>query len=344
MTESALLRELTRWWADLNDTHFEGAVRPPLLCLDDSTRQLGSWTFQGRTLRLSRTLVNDHPWGAVLEVLRHEMAHQYVHEVLGILDETAHGPAFRQVCQERSIDARARGNPSDHREMGVLRKVHGLLALADSENEHEARAAMNAAHRLMRRHNVDAVAAGPVEYEFTQVGRTSRRFSTHERVLAGILGAHFFVQPIWVFATDRDRGGRGRVLELCGRPENLEIATHVHAFVLESAERLWRSHKKEHGITSNKDRRRFLAGVVTGFDEKLDGEAAACEETGLVWVGDADLTHWVAGRHPHMRAGRRARIRTDSAWHAGRAAGQRVIWRRPIKSKPKSIIAGLLQG
>ena len=56
------------------------------------------------SLRLATRLVHDEPWQVVIEVLRHEMAHQYVDEVLRIHDESAHGPAFRKVCAERSID------------------------------------------------------------------------------------------------------------------------------------------------------------------------------------------------------------------------------------------------
>ena len=54
-------------------------------------------------------LVTEHPWTVVLEVLRHEMAHQYVDEVLGVHDETAHGPTFQAVCEARAIDGRAAG-------------------------------------------------------------------------------------------------------------------------------------------------------------------------------------------------------------------------------------------
>ena len=41
----------------------------------------------------------------MVEVLKHEMAHQYAHEILGARDESAHGEAFRTVCQRLGIDA-----------------------------------------------------------------------------------------------------------------------------------------------------------------------------------------------------------------------------------------------
>ena len=321
-------------------------MRPPSLLVDETQVRLGCWESRTRTLRLSRTLIESQPWTVVIEVLRHEMAHQYVDEVLKIQDETAHGPAFRRVCEERSIDGRARGMPAvDPHAERILRKVEGLLGLADSDNQHEAQAAMNAAHRLMRKHNIRAAELHKDDhFEFLQIGKVRKRNTAHERILAGILGAHFFVHPIWVVAYDRKSQTRGRVLELCGRPENLQIAEHVHRFLLETGERLWKTHKREHGITKNKERRRYLQGVMIGFHEKLEGEAKVCEETGLVWVGDAGLDSWVKGRHPTLRAGRRNRMQMTDAWKSGRAAGQRLIWRRPVQQRTSTGVKGLLSG
>ena len=84
----------------------------------------------------------------------------------------AHGPEFRRVCAERSIDARAAGAPArpageDH----VLDRIAKLLALAESPNEHEAQAAMSAAQRLMLKYNVEAVDRGTrAGYGFEQLG------------------------------------------------------------------------------------------------------------------------------------------------------------------------------
>jgi hypothetical protein len=319
-------------------------MRPPSLCLDDTTRRLGAWKREERTLSLATRLVRDHPWTVVLEVLRHEMAHQYVDEVLGIHDETAHGPTFQAVCEARAIDGRAAGTLEvDEAHAAVMRRVTGLLALADSDNEHEATAAMNAAHRLMRKHNV-AIAEGghaPPRYRFVQLGEVRGRTPAHEKILAGILGQHFFVQPIWVVAYAPETARRGRVLEVCGRTENLQMAAHAHEFLLETCERLWARHKREHGIRGNKDRRRFFSGVMIGFNERLSAVAVEAEETGLVWIGDAGLDAWTAQRHPHLRRGRRTRMSVDGAWHAGRAQGRKVVLRRPISKKGQGI-RGLL--
>jgi hypothetical protein len=206
------------------------------------------------------------------------------------------------------------------------------LALADSENQHEAQAAMNAAHRLMLRHNVEATVAGSGHHGFVQLGPVRKRFSVHERIVAGMLGTHFFVQPIWVRSFDAKTGRCGRILELNGRPENLDIASHVHGFLLASGERLWAAHRRLNGIESNRDRRRFLAGIMTGFFDKLSAEAPTAQDQGLVWIGDPGLERFVQGRHPRLRSGRRGRMRIDGAWSAGHAAGQRITVHRPVGS------------
>ena len=87
------------------------------------------------------------------------MAHQYVHEVLGKVDESAHGPAFRELCARLGIDAGAAGVPAagapSADDARVLERIARLLALAESANVHEAQAAMNAAQRLMLKHNLE---------------------------------------------------------------------------------------------------------------------------------------------------------------------------------------------
>src|SRR5206468_1286250 len=139
-----------------------------------------------RTLELARALVLEQPWGVVREVCKHEMAHQFVDEVLGIRDESAHGPAFEALCRQHGIDASASGLPvASGAAAGsvVLRRIARLLALATSPNVHEAEAAMQQARRLMLEHNIDAAAAQAREgFAFRHVGAPRRRIDAHEQV------------------------------------------------------------------------------------------------------------------------------------------------------------------
>jgi hypothetical protein len=345
--EAALLRELQREWVHLNWSLFRNSMTAPAFALLDGaprgtsdgagggTGALGRWERGLRCLSLSRAFVLDGPWGQVVEVLKHEMAHQYAHEVLGAIDERAHGPAFRSVCDRLGIDGSAAGVPPEGDATGnkVLRRIEKLLALAGSANVHEAELAMSQAHKLMLEHNVEAASAGARRgYRFDTVGEITQRLQLHEKRLASLLASHFFVLVLIVPAYRPRDGRRGRIVEISGTPENVEMARYVHAFLLRTADDLWAQHKKARGLSSDRDRLSFFAGVVRGFDEKLGTERTRNAERGLVWRGDADLQTWFDRRHPRTTRGT-ARGRAHSGAHEdGRAAGRQIVVHRPIGS------------
>src|SRR3954471_3222119 len=108
--EAALVRELAGVWAWENAVRFKGAMTAPVIVLDDVATRLGSWRHATRQLAMSRKLVVERPWHDVVAVLEHEMAHQYVDEVLKVAGESPHGDTFQRVCKERGIDANAGGD------------------------------------------------------------------------------------------------------------------------------------------------------------------------------------------------------------------------------------------
>ena len=333
---AALIRELSQTWREFNSNHFRGRLRPPVLALSDVGSRLGQWNPATRTLSVDRLLAFQKPWTVVREVLKHEMAHQFVHENLKIYDQASHGPAFDDVCRRFGIDARASGMPAvpAGAEGGnpVLRRIARLLALAESPNVHEAEAAMKTAHRLMLKHNIDAkVAAAQEGYAFIHLGVPRRRVEAPEHVLAGLLAQHFFVESIWVPSYVAGEGRSGRVLELCGTLPNLEVASYVYTFLLETAERLWREHKRQHNITSDKERRRFQVGVMSGFNEKLKAGVKEDQREGLVWVGDPGLETFMHQRYPRRTGGGGIGIQLTPAYQHGREAGKKIVLHKPMK-------------
>ncbi len=333
--EQVLLRALQWEWVGLNRQLLGGALEPPVIGLSDSARRLGRWQRSTRSIELARSLVMEHPWGEVREVLAHEMAHQYAHEVLGALDETAHGQAFRRTCERMGILSLARGIPQaladGPDEPRVVRRIRKLLALAQSPNEHEARLAAARAQRLMLEHNLaEADAGGPLPYRSCQLGAVKARFQAHEKILAGLLGEHFFVRCIWMNGFDVQRGKPGRYLEISGTPENLEMAAWVHGFLLQTGERLWAEHKRRQGIRGDVERRRYLAGVVYGFGEQLREQAVRNQQEGLIWLGDAGLQDFYETLHPQIRSVKGPRIRATSAWQEGKQAGRGIVLHKPV--------------
>jgi hypothetical protein len=336
--EAALVRELRAAWWQINVSFFKSVLSAPTFELVPTRATLGRWVPRTRTIEISRALVVGEQWTAVVEVLKHETVHQYVHEVLRETDQTAHGAAFRTVCARLGVDARASGVPApklrDAKDK-VVDRIARLLALAESPNRYEAEAAMAAAQRLMLKYNLDAATAQQSRsYDFAHLGRPTGRVLEHERLVAMILGKHFFVEAIWVPVYRPLQGKRGSVLEICGSRPNLAIAEYVHAFLHQTAERLWCEHQRERRIASNLQRRSYLAGVMTGFADKLRAQSAKSRGEGLVWAGDGELARYFRQRHPHVRHVRHVGQRRTDAWGHGREAGREIILRRPIEEAP----------
>jgi predicted SprT family Zn-dependent metalloprotease len=332
--ETALLRELMDEWRYINRTCFHSAMWAPTLSLSDAGSRLGCWIRSVRAIEISRKLVLEHPWGVVLEVLKHEMAHQYVDEVLRPADETAHGPAFQRTCERLGIDPAASGLPQAERtaeEQRVLQRIARLLALAESPNLNEAELAMAEAQRLMLKYNLEESSAKrPSGYGFRCLGRPKGRNFEHERFVSRILSTHFFVETIWVPAYDPLTGKNGYVLEISGAQANLDMAEYVHSFLHRTAERLWEEHKRKRGIKGNRDRQTYLAGVMAGFDEKLTAQGAVHRCEGLVWKGDPGLDAYFRKRHPSIRTTSYQGNIRNAAHYEGRAAGQQIVLNRPI--------------
>jgi hypothetical protein len=328
--EAAALRELRKNYVEMNASYFGDALKPAVMRLVDSRARLGAWRHDDRTIEISRALLFEQGWGSVIEVLKHEMAHQYVDEVLRRHDEPAHGPAFRELCARHGFDSRASGVPAAAGNASpVLGRIAKLLALAGSANPHEAEAAMKAAQRLMLKHNLEPpTVTDAADYGFMHVGRATGRVSEAERIVAAILGEFFFVDPIWVPVWRPREGKRGSVLEIGGRRDNLEMAAYVHAFLLRTADDLW-SQQQAQG-RARRERRAFLAGVMNGFSDKLRRERRSQEATGLVWAGDPGLRKYMRRRHPYTRSVRSASSTRAEAHREGRKAGRGIVLHRPV--------------
>lgn len=333
--EALALEAAADEYAQINYQLFGRRLRRPPLTWSSSTTVLGCWRSNPPEISLSLALLTQHPWVTLVEVLKHEMAHQFVSEVLQVHDETAHGPAFHRVCAERAIDARATGAPAASYETShhALDKIRKLLALAESANQNEAEAAMAAAQKLMLKYNLEEVARNRTrEFTATHLGEPTGRVQESQRVLAAILHKFFFVEVLWLSVWRPEQAKRGTILEVCGTPPNVEMAKYVYSFLTEASERLWREHKARRGIRQDRHRRSFIAGVMTGFYKKLDAERAPSQEQGLVWVGDPQLKQHFHRRHPKTTTAYFSTSSGSEAHSHGRAAGEQLVLHRPVGS------------
>lgn len=337
--ERNALQELRAEWETINHNLFGNFLSAPVFLWSNATAVMGAWHRKTRELEISRHALWDLPWTAIIEILKHETAHQYVDEHLEIYDETAHGPTFRRVCADRGIDCKralTSHQPFEApkemtRNRRLARKISGLLALAGSANIHEAQSAMNAAGRLMLKYNIESdQLPGNAGYMFCHLGNPTGRVRESQKILANLLVRFFFVKAVWIPVYRPKEGKRGSVLEICGEPHNLEIAAFVHDFLNDTAERLWVEHKKEKHVTSNRDRLRFHAGVMNGFHHKLEQQGKLHQEKGLIRVGDPGLESYFNHRFPSTIKihGRRKKI--YAAYAHGHEAGKSIVLHRTI--------------
>lgn len=331
--ETALLRQLQLTYDWENHVRFRDRLAAPVIALSDAATRFGRWIRSTRTLELSRALVLNRPWPEVVSVLDHEMAHQFVDEVLGVHEETAHGSTFQQVCADRGIDARASGPPASSVDSlegdRILDRIRKLLALAGSPNQYEAEIAMRHAHELMLRHNIDN--AGPNRgYELRLLGDPGKRTTQMQSEILCLLAESFFVKAIRIPVYLPTSGKHGTMFEISGTRPNVEMAAHVYAFLLATAERLWRENRGDARVRSGRDRIAYQSGVIRGFRDKLRAERVELRGAGLVWVGDAHLDAFYRARHPRTTT-HRSNVRVNAAHAAGCEAGRTIILHKPVE-------------
>ena len=322
----------------------------PLIQLDDARSRLGAWCQEERRLSLSRQLIRHYRWHQVVQVLKHEMAHQLCQERIRP-GYTGHGAPFLQAGRLLGLDpayasARAdlhdtgngpdRGTGAGLREgRRVLARVDKLLALAGSENEHEAALALQRAGELLARHNLSREqAAGGFVRRVISTGY--QRLPRHLLMIAALLRDFFHVQVVIGDEYDLKRNRRSRTVEFFGRPENVAVAEHCWAYLGERLESLWQKEKERFGKQGRRTRSSYLAGVVAGVRQRFEKKGCPGKNRdgghALVVIGDPELDRFVALFHPrlHRCRGRRIRVET-AAYRAAVAVGAALPLHRAVE-------------
>jgi hypothetical protein len=355
--KQACLRRLRRDWGLFNWQHLGSKLRPPTLELDAALARVGAWDRATRRISISEAHVLGAPWEIVLDTLKHEMAHQYVDEVLGFELALPHGEAFRRACKLLGVDHAATvqtgapgvshaGGATDEESVARLRKIRRLLALAQSSNVHEAEAALAKANELLLKYNIDLAAAQTERtYCHRHLGRPTGRRPRYALLLAGLLTEHFFVEAIWLSSFDAKTGKSGYVLEICGTPDNVDLAEYAWHELLRSGHELWRKHRSENALDSDRDRRAYIEGVFSGFGEKLREQRRRHEQRNeLIWLGDPGLDAFFRVRHPRVRNESFALKSYVDAFDAGKEAGASLRLTRAVKSAHAEDAGRLLPG
>ena len=243
-------------------------LRTPLIEVCNMNGRWGSWDPVLRVIRISRRLIDEYSWDIVLEILKHEMAHQLVTDDppkgRRSADERPHGDAFQSACQRLGLSdwaSNASGElpeqipvnahrvlaPEDER---LLRRIEKLLALANSTNEHESLLAMERVRELYARHNIDRIRQKvSSDQVHLIINRRRKVIDSVETAILGLLGEFFFVRVITGSMFDAATGETFKIAEILGSRANVAMAEYVHSFLLHCTTDLWASYR---------------AGTVTG--------------------------------------------------------------------------------
>jgi hypothetical protein len=322
-------------------------MRAPLFSLREMKGKWGYWSAENREIRLSRKLVLDHPWNAVREVLHHEMAHQLAEEVLGAGQESPHGPTFQEAACLLRANPRASGDfplPEErifsresHRdEDRVLLRVKKLLALAESRNRHEAEAAMGKAHELILKYNLDlSERHGDREFESVFVGRPALRHPREEYQLARLLQDFYFVRGIWMPSFVLEKAKMGRVLEISGTIQNIEMASYVHQFVWHFIQARWQDYNSDKRL--NRYRKTdFATGIIEGFRSKLESMRKTEKRPGqaLIKLEDPQLNRFFKYKYPNTVSFRpKGGMQDDEIVKEGVSLGKKLVIFKGITSR-----------
>ena len=338
-------RQLYKWWVDYNEWYLYGALLKPIITIDMSTRRLGSWDSHARVIAICDRHIERDPWLSVMDTLRHEMAHQYVDEVLEPVGEPPHGPAFRQACERLRCDPRATAQTdgstevAEVREDQMMRKLKKVLALADSPQEHEAQVAMQKAQLLLLKYNLNILALDEERQFATRtLGQIKARRSDYEYTLSSILNEFFFVEVLWHGAYEAENDKEGRVLAIYGVPNNLDLAEYVYEYLVSLLPRMWGTYKKAHGVANNRERIRYFAGVLSGFRRKLRAqEATLTKSHALVWKGDSQLKKYYKHMNPRTVNLATSGPAITRTYLDGVSEGRQVSIHKPVTTKGSGV-------
>ena len=337
------------------------SLASPAFIISDSQTKLGSWDPETRTISISAGLISGYTWDAVINVLKHEMAHQYVHEFMDRGMEQPHGPAFAEACKKLGvsypfgnatgdtpkvfIDAGKKDGDSEYDRK--VNKVRKMLSLAGSANRHEAAAAMSKANSFIRKYNLERLESlEPSRYSYEIIQTGKKRLHVIERRIASLLLDYFYVDIVYSELFEPARAESFKTIELLGTLENVAFAAHVYDFLGHRVEFLWQNYQKT-ARAPGKLRKTYILGLLQGFREKLEKEEKKQEVPAVISAGsgrhrtisalvvarDPGLSEFTTRRFPRLRKVqyRSSGIRCANTYTAGKTEGQKITIHKTVR-------------
>lgn len=220
-----------------------------------------------------------------------------------------------------------------------IEKIKKLLALAQSDNENEAKLAAEKAQELIVRHNIKIQSLKKENKEFIHMTLLSNQpyMKPHVDSITNILVKYFFVR---VIVSDVDTGEltvdfRRKIRKdffIIGTTENTTMAKYVFDYLSIVYQRLWLKYKKENSL-GEKARKSYYLGLTHGIYKKLEETRKKVEESyGLVLVKDAELENYMDNLNLG-KASSNSSCSNSTAYYDGVEDGNKININRPVEDK-----------
>ncbi|MBT4762440.1 MAG: DUF2786 domain-containing protein [Bdellovibrionaceae bacterium] len=239
------------------------------------------WNPQLRLIEVSEKLILQHSWDIVVQVLKHEMAHQYVTECFKVDD--GHGSYFKHACEVLSVVKAFQTSsgalpeqleihvksPLTELQRKFLSKTEKLLSLAQSDNENEAALAMQKVQELYLKYNI--ADNEQHQYKYHIIHFNKKRVAGIQSLIASILTDYYFVKCVFSEKYDPSKQDSFKTLEILGKNENVEIANYVYYFLNERCLSFWKIYQKKHSLNASQ-KNSYQLGLLYGFSKKLKAQ------------------------------------------------------------------------
>ncbi|MCK5837030.1 MAG: DUF2786 domain-containing protein [Desulfobacula sp.] len=275
----------TRWAAQLFEEHkvlswrYKVDLATPTINIFSGESRLGWWNGKTKTISISSHLIKTEVWDIVLEVLKHEMAHQYVSTFYNNAD--IHGKYFKLACKKLGVHKAFVAGGKDYNQrlqefkgelpadaQKMLLKVEKLMALGQSNNQAEAQAASRKANYLLTKYNLQKINTDndDPDVKYLTICHKKKRIESIQKALLSVLRDYYFVNCLTSRTYHAQDDTVYKSIVLIGREEALLVAEYVYHFLLDTGKVLWQNFQKKQNAKRN-EKVSFDMGFTAGIKD-----------------------------------------------------------------------------
>lgn len=329
-------------------------LQTPNIIITKTKSNYGSWCPKTRAISLSSSLIWNYPWNYTLEILKHEIAHQYVHEILK--KDESHGTHFKKSCdilrvkpwaQKACINLdqclyKVSEGLTNLTEDKPVRLVKKLLSLSASSNKHEAILAIKKASEIAQKYQINPRTLKCEEHFTTLTMETGRKkIHSYETLIGSILISHFRVKIIYSSLFNLQKLQEEKTIEILGNLQNTKMAEYVFIFLSQQLKSLWEEHKLKTKTKGLRLKHQFYFGVLDGFQTQLTNHKSqhnihpTCTKTSVsLYRHDRKLLEYTKYQYPKLvHSKQTGHIIKSNEYSAGFTKGSKIKIRQPISNQ-----------